>query len=85
MHQSRDYEEDYLRELTDAFEYSFFDDGDYVVVNLHIDYLKHNTAVAFPTVLFVSEEIRSIEYTIRSKQNESETRGVINAGGQNET
>ena len=29
MYQGRDYEEDYLKELADAFEYSFFEDGDY--------------------------------------------------------
>lgn len=85
MYQGRDYEEDYLKELADAFEYSFFEDGDYVIVRLHIDYLKHNTTVAFPTVLFVAESITSIEYTIRSKQNESETVGIIKAGGKNET
>ena len=85
MYQGRDYEEDYLKELADAFEYSFFEDGDYVIVKLHIDYLKHNTTVAFPTVLFVAESITSIEYTIRSKQNESETVGIIKAGGKNET
>ena len=85
MYQGRDYEEDYLKELADAFEYSFFEDGDYVIVKLHIDYLKHNTTVAFPTVLFVADSITSIEYTIRSKQNESETVGIIKAGGKNET
>lgn len=81
----RDYEEEYLDALDDIFEYAFFDDEDHVVVKLHIDYLKHNTTVAFPTVLFVSESIGSIEYTIRSKQNEAETVGIIKAGGKNET
>ena len=77
---SRDYEEEYQEELEDVFEYSFFEDGDTVVVKLHIDYLKHNTAVAFPTVLFVSKKASLITYTIRSKQNEQEIVGTIEIG-----
>lgn len=85
MLRGRDYEEEYLETLAEVFDYAFFDDGDHVVVKLHIDYLKHNTTVAFPTVLFVSDGLETIEYTIRSKQNEKETVGVIKAGGKNET
>jgi len=39
--------------------------------------LKHNTAVAFPTVLFVSEDLSEIEYVIRSKRRAEETKGTI--------
>lgn len=81
---SRDYEEEYREGLENAFEYAFFEDGEDIIVKLHIDYLKHNTAVAFPTVLFVSKELSSFSYTIRSKQNEQETVGKIEIGEQHE-
>ena len=81
MGQGRDYQEEYLNAINDAFEYAFFDDGDNVIMNLHVDHLKHNSAVAFPTVVFVAKEIQSIEYTIRSKQSELEAVGIIKVGG----
>ena len=77
--------ETYISDLRDTFAYDFFEDGDYIIVKLHVDYLKHNTAVAFPSVLFVSKELLSIEYTIRSKHTEAEITGIIKAGGNDET
>lgn len=77
--------ETYISDLRDTFAYDFFEDGDYIIVRLHVGYLKHNTAVAFPSVLFVSKELLSIEYTIRSKHTETEITGIIKAGGNDET
>lgn len=85
MNQGRDYEKEYWEELKDAFACRFFEDGDSVLLKYHFDTLKHNTSVAFPTVIFVSEEIRSVEYSICSKQNELESTGCINIGACNET
>lgn len=83
------FEHDYVQEFNDAvdsaFDYGFFEEKNGIIVNLHIDYLKHNTTVAFPTVLFVTEGLTEIRYTIRSKQNESEINGVIRLGGADET
>ena len=72
-----DYRKRFLDDMHDAFQYDFFDDGDGVIVKLHVDYIKHNTAVAFPTVLFVSLELKEIRYTICSKRKESETTGTL--------
>lgn len=77
MNQGRDYEKEYWEELEDAFSCRFFEDGDWVLLKLHFDTLKHNTSVAFPTVIFVSKDIQSIDYSICSKQNEFETTGCI--------
>lgn len=72
-----DYREDFQKEIEAAFDYDFYEDEDGIVVKLHVDYLKHNTAVAFPTVLFVSDELKEIKYIIRSKHSAEETRGII--------
>lgn len=82
MGSTRNYEQEYYEDLNDAFEYDFFEERDTIVVKLHIDYLKHNTAVAFPTVLFVSDKLTSIEYTIQSKHNEAAINGTIEVGEQ---
>lgn len=73
----RDYIEEYRDAIDFVFDYGFFEDSEGSVVKLHVDYLKHNTSVAFPTVLFVSDEIKEIKYTIRSKHNAEEVKGVI--------
>lgn len=82
-------EHDYVEEFNDAidtaFSYGFFEEADEIIVKLHVDYIKHNTAVAFPTVLFLTQPLSEIKYTIRSKQNEAEINGVITLGEANET
>ena len=82
-------ERDYIDEFNDAidtaFFYGFFEEADEMIVKLHVDYIKHNTSVAFPTVLFLTQPLSEIKYTIRSKQNEAETNGVIYLGEANET
>ena len=70
-------EEEYYETLNEVFDYDFFYEKDYIILKLHMDYLKHNTAVAFPTVLFVTDKIIDIEYTITSKHCDSPTAGVI--------
>ena len=73
----RDYIEEYRDAVDFVFDYGFFKDSEGSVVKLHVDYLKHNTSVAFPTVLFVSGEVEKIKYIIRSKHNAEEVKGVI--------
>ena len=74
---SRDYHQEYAEAIASAFEYEFFLEGDTVVVKLHFDYIKHNTVIAFPSVLFVSEQLSQFDYSIRSKNLETETSGTI--------
>jgi len=76
----RDYEEEYIDDLDDIFEYKIFDDNGFKIVKLHVDYLKHNTAVAFPSVIFVSEKLSDVPYTITSKHGSAEVSGVLAIG-----
>lgn len=73
----RDYVEEYQDGIDSVFDYEFYEDKEGSVVKLHVDYLKHNTSIAFPTVLFVSGEVEEIKYIIRSKHNAEEVMGVI--------
>lgn len=73
----KNYEEDYYDDLYDIFNYEFFEENGYSIVKLHIDYIKHNTSVAFPTPIFVKQELNSIKYKIRSRNSDSEIDGEI--------
>lgn len=73
-----DYAQEYREELNNIFEYRCFGKGESLILKLHIDYIKHNTAVAFPTVLFLSTEATTIEYKISSKNNSAIINGAIN-------
>ena len=74
----RDYTEKYLDDLDDIFEYQIFSDDNFKTIKLHIDYLKHNTAVAFPSVIFVTDKISDISYSISSKHGATVISGTIN-------
>ena len=81
---TRDYAEEFIEDLSSTFEYSFFKEAANIVVKLHIDYIKHNTVVAFPTVLFVKGSLVEIPYTIRSKHNADIVQGIIHISETNE-
>lgn len=71
-------EEEYYDTLyEDVFIYDYFDENDYIVMKLKFDYIKHNTVVAFPTVLFVTDKISDIEYSISSKHCDTLTTGTL--------
>ena len=70
-------EEKYYETLAEVFDYDFFIEKDCVKIKLKMDYIKHNTAVAFPTVLFVTDKVSDIEYTITSKHCDAPTNGKI--------
>ena len=54
------YSDDFIDELNDVFCYSIYSSGDNYIVKLKVDYIKHNTTVAFPSVLFVKGEIKEM-------------------------
>lgn len=62
-----DYSNDFESELADVFCYSCFDEGEDYIVKLKFDYIKHNTTIAFPSIIFIKEPFNSIPYTITSK------------------
>lgn len=64
-----DYSDDFLEELNDVFCYCVYSSEDEYIVKLKVDYIKHNSTVAFPSVLFVKEDILEIPYKITSKYN----------------
>lgn len=72
-----DYSDDFKAELDDIFCYSIYPNGDNYILKLKVDYIKHNTVVAFPSVLFVKDEITEIPYKITSKHNPDVVEGTL--------
>lgn len=72
-----DYSDDFADELKDVFCYAFYSNENKYIVKLKVDYIKHNTTVAFPTILFMKNEIAEIPYKITSKNNPDVVEGCI--------
>lgn len=72
-----DYSDDFKAELDNIFCYSVYPDGDNYILKLKVDYIKHNTSVAFPSVLFVKGEVAEIPYKITSKNNPDIVEGTL--------
>ena len=72
-----DYSDNFADELKDVFCYAFYSSENKYIVKLKVDYIKHNTTVAFPTILFVKNEIAEIPYKITSKNNPDVVEGCI--------
>lgn len=72
-----DYSNDFESELADVFCYSCFDEGEKYIVKLKYDYIKHNTTIAFPSVIFVKDLFKVIPYTITSKNSPEVISGEI--------
>lgn len=56
--------DDFESELANVFCYSCFDEGEEYIVKLKFDYIKHNTTIAFASIIFIKEPFKSIPYTI---------------------
>lgn len=74
----RDYSEDYQDELKSIFCYSIYLEGEQYVLRLKFDYIKHHTAVAFPTPIFVKRAPNEIVYEITSKNSSDVIQGKLN-------
>ena len=74
----RDYSEDYQDELRSIFCYSIYREGEQYVLRLKFDYIKHHTAVAFPTPIFVKRAPNEIVYEITSKNSSDVIQGKLN-------
>ena len=59
--------EDYRNSLDSLFLYRIFENGENDILTFHIEYLKHNTSMAFPSVLMFKNTPPYIEYEISSK------------------
>ena len=74
---SHDYSDDFTRELANVFCYSCFDEGKEYIVKIKFDYIKHNTTIAFPSIIFIKEPFNSIPYSITSKNSPEIVTGEI--------
>ncbi len=71
------YSDDFINELNSIFCYSIYSNKDKYVVKMKVDYIKHNTTVAFPSILFIKDEMSEIPYKITSKNNPDIVEGVL--------
>lgn len=62
-----DYRDDFLAELKNIFCYSIFQDSENYILKLKVNYIKHHTIIAFPSVVFVKECLNELTYSITSK------------------
>ena len=53
------------------------------IIKLKVDYIKHNTTVAFPSILFVKDKIPEIPYKITSKNNPDVVEGTLKVANNN--
>lgn len=72
-----DYSDDFINEWNDVFCYSIYPDNNKFIVKLKVDYIKHNTTVAFPSILFINGVISAIPYKITSKNNPNVVEGIL--------
>lgn len=72
-----DYSDDFKAELDNIFCYSVYPNGNSYILKIKVDYIKHNTSVAFPSVLFIKDEITEIPYKITSKNNPDIVEGTL--------
>lgn len=62
-----DYSDDFINELKGIFCYSVYEEDGNYLLKLKVDYIKHHTTVAFPSIIFVKAPPESIPYTITSR------------------
>ena len=72
-----DYSGDFESELADVFSYSYFDEGEEYIVKIKFDYIKHNTTIAFPSVIFIKAPFTVMPYMITSKNSPNVISGEI--------
>lgn len=65
--QYEDNKEDYRDTLNTIFQYRIVEKTNTDVLMFNIDYLKHNSSMAFPSVLMIKNVPETIEYEITSK------------------
>lgn len=61
------HKKDYRESLNSLFLYRYYEDEVHEFLTFHIKYLKHNTSMAFPSVLMFKNTPPYIEYEISSK------------------
>ena len=64
---NHDETEQFEKQMDYQFDYNLFTDEDILIMRITIPYLKHNSSIAFPTPIFMSEPLSKIDYRITSK------------------
>ena len=72
-----DFNDDYAEELQTVFYYSLFEDELNDILRVKVDYIKHKTAVAFPSVIFIKAQVDEISYSISSQCNPTTIEGSL--------
>ena len=72
-----EYIETYKGELETIFCYDIYEKDENTILKFHINYLKHNTSIAFPSTLLFSRNPEIIRYEITSKYTPKIIRGKI--------
>ena len=67
----------YMDEINQLFCYELFEKEDCDVLTFHLNYLKHNTRMAFPSVLIFHDVPESIDYEMTSKHSPDVIKGKI--------
>lgn len=72
-----EYIETYIGELETIFCYDIYEKDENTILKFHINYLKHNTSIAFPSTLLFSRNPEIIGYDITSKYSPKIIHGKI--------
>lgn len=72
-----DYSNEFKDKLDSVFCYSVFSNEDKYIISLKMDYIKHNTTIAFPTIIFLKDSVSEIPYKITSKNNPEIVNGIL--------
>lgn len=64
--------------------YEIYKNNENDILKFHIPYLKHNTKMAFPSVLILKNQPKKIEYEISSKHISDVIKGEISFLSENE-
>ncbi len=73
----KEQKEEFKDEINRVFCYKYFNKEDSDIMSFHINYLKHNTTIAFPSVLVFKDIPKEIEYEITSKHTPNIAKGKI--------
>jgi len=74
---SRNYNKEFQTGIGEVFHYRRFEEKEASYIKYHFDNLKHNNAMAFPSIIFVDENLSTIEYSITSKHNSEIVKGTL--------
>ena len=73
----RNYQKEYEETFNDALQYEIFEKNNMKVLKLQIDYIKHNSVIAFPAPIFLKGKPLELNYKISSRHISDVITGTI--------